>query len=214
MRKTRRKKKMKNRFITFEGIDGSGKSTQIQMLYEYLSEKNEKVLLIREPGTTSIGEKIREILTDKKNNAMSYMTEALLFMSSRAQLVHEIIIPALKENTIVICDRFIDSSVVYQGIGRGLGKEFIENLNQAVTCNIMPDITFFLDIKPEDVWLRKIGLEESDRLEAESLDFHSKIYNAYKMLASKNKNRIVTIDANNTPEVMHQNIIDAINTRF
>lgn len=201
---------MRNKFITFEGIDGSGKSTQIQLLYEYLLSKNEKVMVIREPGTTSIGEDIRKILTDKKNNAMSYTTEALLFMAARAQLVQEKIIPALEKNFIIICDRFIDSSVVYQGIGRNLGENFIHNLNKAVTNNINPDITFFLDIKPKDVLLRKIGLEESDRLESEDLSFHCKIYAAYKKLALANENRIKIIDANDTPENIHQKIIASL----
>ena len=201
---------MKNKFITFEGIDGSGKSTQIQLLYDYLVKKNENVLLIHEPGATAIGEKIRDILIDKKNNAMSYKTEALLFMSARAQLIYEKIIPALKNKMIVICDRFIDSSVVYQGIGRGLGKKFIQDLNDTVTEGLKPDITFFLDIKPENVRQRKIGLENSDRFESENLDFHNAIYNAYKQLALENKNRIVTINANQTPQNIHQNIISHI----
>ena len=198
---------MKNKFITFEGIDGSGKSTQIQLLYDYLSKRSEKIILIREPGTTSIGEEIRKILMDKKNNAMSYKTEALLFMAARAQLVYEKIMPALENNITVICDRFIDSSIVYQGIGRNLGENFIHQLNQTVTNGINPDITFFLDIKPKDVMQRKIGLVESDRLESENLDFHCKIYNAYKKLAVENNRRIKIIDANDNPMNIHQKIV-------
>lgn len=201
---------MKNKFITFEGIDGSGKSMQIELLADYLSQCGEKVLLIREPGTTEIGEQIRKILMDKKNNAMSYKTEALLFMAARAQLVVEKIIPALEKNYIVICDRFIDSSVVYQGIGRELGKKFIEDLNQTVTENIKPDVTFFLDISPQKVWQRKIGLKTSDRLESEKMDFYQKIYDGYKNLVLENKDRIISVDADDLPQRIHKKIVDFI----
>ncbi len=200
---------MKNKFITFEGIDGSGKSLQIEMLADYLSELGEKILVVREPGTTVIGEHVRNILMDKKNNTMSYKTEALLFMAARAQLMQEKIIPALENNYTVICDRFIDSSVVYQGIGRGLGEKFIKELNKFVTENIEPDITFFLDISPQNAWLRKIGVQTSDRFESENINFHQKIYLGYKKLIVENPNRIICIDANVSPEEIHTQIVNA-----
>lgn len=201
---------MKNKFITFEGIDGSGKSLQIEMLADYLTELGEKILVVREPGTTIIGEYVRNILMDKKNNTMSYKTEALLFMAARAQLMQEKIIPALENNYTVICDRFIDSSVVYQGIGRGLGEKFIKELNKFVTENIEPDITFFLDISPQNAWLRKIGIQTSDRFESENINFHQKIYLGYKKLIAENPNRIICIDANVSPEEIHTQIVNAI----
>lgn len=201
---------MKNKFITFEGIDGSGKSLQIEMLAEYLTELGEKILVVREPGATKIGEHVRNILMDKKNNTMSYKTEALLFMATRAQLMHEKIIPALENNYTVICDRFIDSSVVYQGIGRGLGEKFIKELNEFVTENIEPDITFFLDISPQNAWLRKIGAQTSDRFESESINFHQKIYLGYKKLVAENPSRIICIDANVSPEEIQAQIVNAI----
>lgn len=205
---------MKNKFITFEGIDGSGKSLQIEMLADYLSESGEKILVVREPGTTVIGEHVRNILMDKKNNTMSYKTEALLFMSARAQLMQEKIIPALENNYTVICDRFIDSSVVYQGIGRGLGEKFIKELNKFVTENIEPDITFFLDISPQNAWLRKIGVQTSDRFESENINFHQKIYLGYKKLIVENPNRIICIDANVSPEEIHTQIVNTMKEKI
>lgn len=205
---------MKNKFITFEGIDGSGKSLQIEMLADYLSELGEKILVVREPGTTVIGEYVRNILMDKKNNTMSYKTEALLFMAARAQLMQEKIIPALENNYTVICDRFIDSSVVYQGIGRGLGEKFIKELNKFVTENIKPDITFFLDISPQNAWLRKIGTQTSDRFESENINFHQKIYLGYKKLIAENPNRIICIDANVSPEEIHTQIVNAMEEKI
>lgn len=205
---------MKNKFITFEGIDGSGKSLQIEMLADYLTESGEKILVVREPGTTVIGEHVRNILMDKKNNTMSYKTEALLFMAARAQLMQEKIIPALENNYTVICDRFIDSSVVYQGIGRGLGEKFIKELNKFVTENIEPDITFFLDISPQNAWLRKIGAQTSDRFESENINFHQKIYLGYKKLIAENPNRIICIDANVSPEEIHTQIVNAMKEKI
>lgn len=205
---------MKNKFITFEGIDGSGKSLQIEMLADYLTESGEKILVVREPGTTTIGEHVRNILMDKKNNIMSYKTEALLFMAARAQLMQEKIIPALENNYTIICDRFIDSSVVYQGIGRGLGEKFIKELNKFVTENIEPDITFFLDISPQNAWLRKIGVQTSDRFEYENINFHQKIYLGYKKLITENPNRIICIDANVSPEEIHTQIVNAIKEKI
>ncbi len=205
---------MKNKFITFEGIDGSGKSLQIEMLANYLNESGEKILVVREPGTTVIGEHVRNILMDKKNNAMSYKTEALLFMAARAQLMQEKIIPAFENNYTVICDRFIDSSVVYQGIGRGLGEKFIKELNKFVTENIEPDITFFLDISPQNAWLRKIGTQTSDRFESENINFHQKIYLGYKKLIAENPSRIICIDANVSPEEIHTQIVNAIKEKI
>lgn len=205
---------MKNKFITFEGIDGSGKSLQIEMLADYLSELGEKILVVREPGTTVIGEHVRNILMDKKNNTMSYKTEALLFMAARAQLMQEKIIPALENNYTVICDRFIDSSVVYQGIGRGLGEKFIKELNKFVTENIEPDITFFLDISPQNAWLRKIGVQTSDRFESENINFHQKIYLGYKKLIVENPNRIICIDANVSPEEIHTQIVNTMKEKI
>ncbi len=205
---------MKNKFITFEGIDGSGKSLQIEMLADYLTELGEKILVVREPGTTIIGEYVRNILMDKKNNTMSYKTEALLFMAARAQLMQEKIIPALENNYTVICDRFIDSSVVYQGIGRGLGEKFIKELNKFVTENIEPDITFFLDISPQNAWLRKIGIQTSDRFESENINFHQKIYLGYKKLIAENPSRIICIDANVSPEEIHTQIVNAIKEKI
>ena len=139
----------KGLFITFEGIDGCGKSTQLNLLYEYLRGKGYDVKLTREPGGSSIGEKIREILLDKSNSDMTDVTEALLYAASRDQHVSTVIKPALEEGKIVLCDRFIDSSEAYQGFGRGLGSEYIHEINGKVMNNL-PDITFYFKLSPEE----------------------------------------------------------------
>ena len=198
-------------FISFEGIDGCGKSTQAKLLFDYLIKLKKKVLFIHEPGSTSISEDIRKILVNKNNNAMSYKTEALLFMAARAQLIHEKILPALKNNFIIICDRFIDSSVVYQGIVRNLGVDFIKKLNDFATDNIKPDLTFFLDIKPETAQARKNNLGNLDRFELEDYAFYKKIHDGYKkiFLEPENKNRIIFLDGEKNLDYIHQKIISS-----
>ena len=141
---------MKGIFITFEGIDGCGKSTQTALCREWLESLGKTVLLVREPGGTKIGEKIRSLLLDKDNGAMAPMTELFLFEAARAQIVEETIKPALEEGKVVICDRFFDSSVAYQGCARGLGADMVSRLNMYATGGLAPDITFFLDISVEE----------------------------------------------------------------
>ena len=137
---------MKGIFITFEGIDGCGKSTQCEMLKEYLKDNNKDFIFVREPGGTVIGERIREILLDKKNTQMTARTELLLFEAARAQITDEVIKPALEEGKIVLCDRFFDSSSAYQGMARNMGMDFVAGLNMAATGGLKPDVTFFFDI--------------------------------------------------------------------
>ena len=139
---------MKGLFITVEGTDGAGKSTQIQLLTDYLKSKGRNVILKREPGGTEISEKIRELILDVNNKEMSDVAEALLYAASRAQLVQQVIKPALVKGEVVICDRFVDSSIVYQGIARGLGKNMVEEINRFAIDGIMPDITLFFDLSP------------------------------------------------------------------
>ena len=139
----------KGLFITFEGLDGSGKTTQIKLLYDYLKGKGLDVLTAVEPGGTEIGAKIRKILLDKDNHEMTYKTETLLFLASRAELVSKVISPALNKGRIVICDRFFDSTVVYQGIARGLGVDEILNMSLWATGGVVPDITFLLSVEPD-----------------------------------------------------------------
>ena len=143
-------------FITFEGIDGCGKSTQIRLLTAYLEDIGRPFLLVREPGGTVIGEKIRSILLDKENNEMSPAAELLLFEAARAQIVDEKIRPAIEAGTTVICDRFYDSTFAYQGVARSLGEDLVVTLNDIATSGLAPDITFLLDLSVEDAYARRI----------------------------------------------------------
>ncbi len=197
-------------FITIEGIDGSGKTTQIELLHSYLKSLNKDVVITREPGGTTIGEKIRNLILDINNTNIAYITEALLYVAGRAQLVNEIIEPALNSGKIVICDRFIDSSIVYQGIGRNLGIDKIINLNSYALNNIMPDITFYLDIEPEVGISRKIKQDKLDRIENESLEFHKQVCDGYKKISSLYKERIKQIDATQTKEAIHTQICNIL----
>lgn len=186
---------MKGIFITFEGIDGSGKTTQIELLNSFLKQSGFDVVLTREPGGTDIGDKIREILLDSKNIQMSYRAETLLFLASRAELVSKVIQPSLNQGKIIICDRFFDSTIAYQGIARQLGAEKILDMSLWTTENIIPDLTFLLSI---DVWecenRIKNGKKKKDRIEKEEIVFKSKIQEGYMQLAGKNKERFVIVD--------------------
>ncbi len=203
---------MEGRFITIEGTDGGGKSTQIEKLVEYLKSMGREVVVTREPGGTNISEKLREILLDAKNSEMTDITEALLYAASRAQHVEEKILPAVKEGKIVICDRFLDSSIVYQGYARGLDIEMIKTINSFALSKIKPDITLFFDIRPEIGILRKKNMHELDRMEQEKIDFHNKVYNGYKALLNENPERIKRIDAEKTIDEVYKQVIDAVNT--
>ena len=187
---------MKGIFITFEGIDGCGKSTQCEMLKEYLKENNKDFIFVREPGGTVIGERIREILLDKKNSQMTARTELLLFEAARAQITDEVIKPALEEGKIVLCDRFFDSSSAYQGMARGMGMDFVAALNMAATGGLKPDVTFFFDISAEEALERrgKRG-EASDRIELAGLKFQEDVRRGYIELAKDSGGRVITIDA-------------------
>ena len=187
---------MKGIFITFEGIDGCGKSTQCELRKNYLNDAGKEFIFVREPGGTVIGERIREILLDKKNSQMTARTELLLFEAARAQITDEVIRPALEEGKTVICDRFFDSSSAYQGMARGMGMEFVSGLNMAATGGLAPDITFFFDISAEEALERrgKRG-EASDRIELAGLKFQEDVRRGYLELAKSSGGRIVTIDA-------------------
>ncbi|MBQ2747882.1 MAG: dTMP kinase [Firmicutes bacterium] len=193
----------KGLFITIEGSDGSGKSTQIALLKEYLESKGFVVLTTREPGGTNIGEKIREIILDKNNIEMDSMTEALLYAASRAQHVAEKIVPALERGEIVICDRFIDSSIAYQGYGRNLG-DCVRIINEYAVRGYMPDVTFLMKMDP-GIGKSRIKEEDADRLEREKLEFHQKVYAGYEEI-EKIYDRIVGIDATGTIEEISADI--------
>ena len=185
-------------FISFEGGDGSGKSTQIQILREFLEERGYDVILTREPGGTPISEKIRSIILDKANSEMDDMTEALLYAAARAQLVSQIIRPALEEGKVVICDRFVDSSMAYQAYARGLGDS-VKTINAFAVGDCMPDLTILLKVNTQ-VGSSRIGNRERDRIELASSDFHKKVYEGYLQLEKLYPERIVGIDAADTIE--------------
>ena len=187
---------MKGLFITFEGIDGCGKSTQCELLRNYLESLGRDFIFVREPGGTVIGEHIREILLDKKNTGMTPRTELLLFEAARAQITDEVIKPALESGKTVICDRFFDSSSAYQGMARGMGMDFVASLNMAATGGLKPDVTFFFDISAEEALARrgKRG-EASDRIELAGLKFQEDVREGYLELAKNSDGRIVTLDA-------------------
>lgn len=199
-------------FITFEGIDGSGKTTQVQLLDDHLKQINKDTVIIREPGGTEMGEKIRNLIIDI-NNDMADMTEALLYAASRAQLIEQIIKPSLEEQKIVLCDRFIDSSIVYQGIARELGVEKILNINRYAIDNIMPNITFYLDILPELGIKRKKKQTKLDRIESEDLVFHNKVYEGYQKIALMYPKRIYKLDATQSKDKLHNQICTILNEK-
>ena len=197
----------KGLFITIEGSDGSGKSTQIELLKNYLEGKGMNVVTTREPGGTKISEKIREIILDKYNSEMDSMTEALLYAASRAQHVAEKIVPALKAGSIVICDRFIDSSIAYQGYGRGLG-DCVRIINEFAVNGCIPDITFLMKMDPK-IGKSRIKVEDQDRLELEKMEFHQRVYDAYVKMEEE-CDRIVRIDASRSIDEIHNEIVSHV----
>lgn len=171
------------KLITFEGCEGVGKSTQVKLLAEYLSEKGIDVLCIREPGGTLISEKIRKIILSNENNKMCGECEALLYAAARAQLVAEVIKPSLQKGKLILCDRFTHSSIAYQGYARNLGVDSIEQINQFALGGVRPNLTIFLDLPPADSFARKGGADTSDRLENENFQFHQNVYNGYRAIS-------------------------------
>ena len=199
-------------FITFEGGEGSGKTTIAKMIKDQLTKEGYSVVLTREPGGVEIAEEIRNIIHDVKNTNMDKKTEALLYAASRRQHLIEKVIPALDKNCIVICDRFIDSSLVYQGIARGIGIDEVYQMNLFATENILPVRTIFFDIKPEDGLKRVYDNKdrEVNRLDLEALDFHQKVYEGYLEICDKNSERIVKIDASQNIEGVFNQVIEKI----
>lgn len=198
----------KGYFISFEGVDGSGKSTQIIKLKNFFEEKGYQVVLTREPGGTDIGEKIRHIILDTANRSMTYMTEALLYAASRAQHVEEVIKPAVESGKIVICDRFVDSSIAYQGYGRQLG-DCVDVINRYAIEKYIPDITFLMKVKP-GIGSDRIKDRELDRIELEAEEFHLRVYRGYEELEKNFPERIIGIDASQTIEEIEGSIIKHI----
>lgn len=201
-------------FITMEGPDGAGKSTQIDLLKKYLEDKGYNILLTRDPGGNDISEAIRGIILNKDFTEMGYMTELLLYASARAQLVKENIKPALEAGTAVIADRFVDSSAVYQGIGRGLGIDTVYKVNEFALQGIMPDMTILMDLDAEVGLARKKKQAELDRMERESVDFHKKVVAGYRDLADRYPERILKVDAALQVQEIHDIIVANIEKKL
>jgi len=199
-------KKNRGFFITFEGIEGSGKSTQIDLLARHLREKGHDVVVTRDPGGTELGDNIRDILLDPEFSSMDSYTELFLYAASRAQLVIEVIEPALKAGKIVLCDRFTDSTIAYQGFGRGLSFDRIETLNRWAAKEILPQLTIILTIPAQD-GLDRATRDSIDRIEEESIDFHQRVENGYNKLAQEHPGRICVIDASGSRDEIQRHIV-------
>jgi dTMP kinase len=200
---------MSGLFISFEGIDGCGKSTQADLLRSYLESKGEQVELLREPGGTALSEQIREILLNPNNDKMDPSTESILLSACRAQLTREIIIPALERGNIVICDRYADSTLAYQGYGRGINLEWLEKLNAFATAGLKPDITLLIDL-PVDEALNRMQSKSFDRIEMEGIEFLDKVRSGYLELTDRFSKRYFMIDGMETIEEMSKKIINKI----
>ena len=203
---------MKN-FITIEGCEGVGKSTQIRLLQEYFKKNRADVLFTREPGGSKIAESIRNIILYQTGENMSDVTEAMLFAAARAQHVQEIVAPALRLGKLVFCDRFVDSSYAYQGFARGLGYEFVQRLNALAVGEYMPQYTVFLDLSPQKAFQRKGGADQTDRLELQDLSFHQKVYEGYLEVMRQNPERFLRIDAGGSMDETFAKIISELKKR-
>jgi len=202
------------KFITFEGPEGSGKTSVIRAVKDFLVAEGYDILTTREPGGSKIAESIRDIILSKENTEMNAYTEALLFAASRSQHFTEIIVPALKAGKIILCDRFIDSSLAYQGYARELGIENVYAINKFGIGDHMPELTLFIDVPP------KVGLKrvfdnhgrKVDRLDLETVEFHEKVYEGYLLLAKQFENRFIIIDGTNPVETVVEDTIQVIKT--
>lgn len=201
-------------FITFEGPEGSGKTTQANRLKETLDQRGHSVLVTREPGGTPIGDEVREILLDPEHDSMDNLTELFLYEASRSQHVTEVIQPALRDGTIVISDRFADASLVYQGMARDLGRSVVENLNELATRSLQPDLTFILDVDTENGLMEAResdeDYQEGDRIERENGQFHQNVREAYRNLADAEPDRCVLIPRDGSIEELHDQILNHV----
>ncbi len=195
------------KFIALEGTEGVGKSTQVKLLCEYLERENIPYVLTREPGGCDISEKIRNIILDGNNVTMTDQTEALLYAASRTQHLEEVILPSLAEGKLVVCDRYVFSSIAYQGYGRGL-LDFVMKANSHAIETKLPDLNIFLDLSPEEAFKRKGGADKSDRLETSGDEFFERVYNGFKILAKRDD--FATIDTRGSVEETFELIVQAM----
>ncbi|MFC0525675.1 dTMP kinase [Pontibacillus salicampi] len=203
---------MTGRFITFEGGDGAGKSSVLKALHDKLVQEGYDVVATREPGGVEIAEKIRNVILDTSHTAMDGRTEALLYAAARRQHLVEVVMPALSEGKMVLCDRFIDSSLAYQGYARGLGMDEVYKINEFAVEDCMPDLTLLFDLSPEEGLARIAGNKgrEQNRLDLEKIQFHHDVYAAYQTILEKFKDRISVIDASKTEEEVLQEVYDTL----
>lgn len=194
-------------FVTFEGCEGVGKSTQLNMLKDYLCRTGQEAVFVREPGSTRISERIRTVILDPALTEMTAETEALLYAAARAQLVSEVILPALSAGKTVICDRYVDSSIAYQGYARGLGADMIRRINSYALENAVPDVTVFIDLRPSASFR---SVRREDRLEREAEDFHNRVYDGYIAQARTSNGRFVLIKPEKDKFETQRKIIEAL----
>jgi dTMP kinase len=200
-------------FITFEGTEGCGKTTQIRRLTAYLEEKHLPFMLTREPGGTAIGDRIRQILLSSENSRMEPVTEFFLYVAARAQHISQVVLPALKDGKTVLCDRFADATLAYQGTGRGLNPAWIEEIHERFLKGLKPDLTFLLDLPVEEglrrAWKRMENQAvKEDRFEKEALAFHRRVREGYLLLARKEPKRIIVLDGMKDEQSLHREILN------
>ena len=198
--------------VVFEGVEGAGKGTQLDLAAGYVRSKGVDVVVTREPGGTGFGDRLRDAILDPSTGTVDPRAEALVFAAARAHLVSTVIRPALDEGKIVLCDRFVDSSVAYQGFGRGLGEQDVLTLNAWATQGLFPDLVVLLHLEPEEGLARagNSGSGNPDRIEAETLAFHAKVADAYLRIADENPDRVAVVDARGTPEEVHGRVRAAL----
>lgn len=204
---------MRGKLISFEGCEGAGKTTKLRMLKEYLEEKGIPYLYTREPGGNPVSENIRAVILSPENAAMTPECEALLYAAARVQLLHDVIEPALAAGKLVVCDRYVDSSLAYQGEARGLGQDFVRKINSYAFEKYLPDCTVFLDIPPERAFDRKHGADKNDRMEREGLAFHNKVYAGYLKIAAQEPERFVRVDASGTKQETFEKVLSLLQSR-
>jgi len=200
-------------FITFEGIEGCGKSTQAKLLCQWFLDRGIEVVLTREPGGTPAAEELREFILKERDEYFPPFSELALYVAARGFHAENLIKPALKEGAVVICDRFSDSTLAYQGYGRGLNARLIEEMNREATGGLKPDVTFLLDL-PVEVAFERIKGRKKDRLESESLEFHKRVREGFLKIAEKESDRVVVIDGTKSPEEVFQEVLKALKERF
>jgi dTMP kinase len=193
------------KLITFEGVDGAGKTTQVLLTAAALEQRGYTVLTTREPGGTRLSEEVRRLLLDPQFSEMAASTEALLYAAARSQLVGEVILPALELGRVVLCDRFVDSSLAYQGYGRGLGLDLLRTVNAFALVGLGAFYTIVIDLQPEQ-GMRRFATRESDRLEQESVSFHRRVRDGYRALAAAAPERIRVVDGSGTPDAVQARV--------